>query len=286
MIEISVIIPCYNHGKYLDQAVESILNQSFKNLEIIIINDGSTDEFTNELLSNYPKPKTSIIHLKNSGPAIARNIAIEKSQGKYIFPLDADDYIEETYLEKAFQILENSPKIGIVGSWFEEFEMRNARIQCLKNRLEDFVIKNGVLNGALYRKICWIEAGGYDPKLTGSEDWDFWIQILKNKWSLHIIPEYLYFYRILDDSRERTASRQRIEVMMQIVSKHIELFKDNIIEVIRAREQEIANLNEACHHYYSKTKELEKGINDLKKSRSYRLMQLFLHPFKKLRSNA
>ena len=103
---ITVVIPCHNDGKFIDEAVDSVLCQTFQDFEIIIINDGSTDEFTNELLKTYSKPKTKVFTILNQGPSIARNIAIEKAKGRYILPLDADDRIFPNYLEKAFKIIE------------------------------------------------------------------------------------------------------------------------------------------------------------------------------------
>ena len=79
---ITVVIPCYNDGKFIDEAVDSVLCQTFQDFEIIIINDGSTDEFTNELLKTYSKPKTKVFTILNQGPAVARNIAIEKAKGR------------------------------------------------------------------------------------------------------------------------------------------------------------------------------------------------------------
>ena len=84
--KVSVIMPCFNQGKFVDGAVNSVLNQTYQNFEIIIINDGSTDKKTNEILKNYKKPKTRVIHTKNQGPCIARNIGINAAQGEYILP--------------------------------------------------------------------------------------------------------------------------------------------------------------------------------------------------------
>ena len=101
---VSVVIPCYNQGQYLDEAVESVISQTYQDFEIIIINDGSNDLETIEILKNYQKPKTRIIHTENQGVIAARNRAIEAAQGKYILPLDADDKIGNTYLEEAVQL--------------------------------------------------------------------------------------------------------------------------------------------------------------------------------------
>jgi glycosyltransferase involved in cell wall biosynthesis len=102
MSKVSVIMPCYNQGQYIDEAVDSVLTQTYQNYEIIIVNDGSTDEFTNEKLKNYNKPKTQVIHTANQGLSAARNNGIHASNGEFILPLDADDKIANTYLERFY----------------------------------------------------------------------------------------------------------------------------------------------------------------------------------------
>ena len=98
MAKVSVIIPCYNQGAYLNEAVESILAQSYRDFEIIVVNDGSTDEETNRLLSGYDRQQTRVLHTENQGLSSARNNGIREAQGEYILPLDADDRIDPTYL--------------------------------------------------------------------------------------------------------------------------------------------------------------------------------------------
>lgn len=115
MPAVSVIIPCYNQGAFIKEAVDSVLAQTFQDFEIIIVNDGSSDAKTNEFLSNFTAPKTTVLSLaENQGPSVARNVAIKAAKGKYILPLDADDKIAPTYLEKAFNVLEQNISVGIV----------------------------------------------------------------------------------------------------------------------------------------------------------------------------
>ena len=116
MPTVSVIIPCYNQGQFLDEAVDSVLVQSFADFEIIIVNDGSTDDLTNRLLKTYAKEKTRVIATANMGLAAARNNGIAVACGKYILPLDADDRIGTSYLEKAVAILDADSEVGIVYS--------------------------------------------------------------------------------------------------------------------------------------------------------------------------
>jgi glycosyltransferase involved in cell wall biosynthesis len=98
--KVSVIIPCFNQGEYVDQAVDSVLKQSFQDFEIVIVNDGSTDPFTISHLQNYSRQKTTVVHTDNQGLAAARNNGIRQAKSEYILPLDADDKIGATFLEK------------------------------------------------------------------------------------------------------------------------------------------------------------------------------------------
>ena len=114
--KVSLIIPCYNQSKYVEEEINSALSQTYKNTEIICINDGSTDESA-QVIENCAKNNQKIIFInrkENKGVVTARNTAIEAATGEYILPLDADDTIEPTYVEKAARILDANPQIGIV----------------------------------------------------------------------------------------------------------------------------------------------------------------------------
>jgi len=114
--KVTVAIPCYNHGAYLSEALDSVDAQTFDDYEIIVVNDGSTDAATLTFLSNLDAPKTRVITTVNSGVSAARNRAIREALGEYILPLDADDKIAPTYLEKAVAILDHQHDVLVVYS--------------------------------------------------------------------------------------------------------------------------------------------------------------------------
>ena len=111
---VSVIMPCYNDGKYIGQAVESIKLQTYQHIELIIADDGSDDKETLYALKDISFPNKKIIQTNHVGPAIARSKCIAAASGSFILPLDADDIIDSTYIEKAVKVLEDNPAIGIV----------------------------------------------------------------------------------------------------------------------------------------------------------------------------
>lgn len=246
MSKVSVIIPCYNHGHYLDEAVHSILNQTYQDFEIIIVNDGSTDPFTQEKLHNYQKPKTTVLHTPNQGPSAARNTGIKAAQGEYMLTLDADDYFEPTFLEKAVPILDQQPTVGIVGCGVQNF---GADRKCDIPRggdVKNFLAKTAVHADALFRKQCWEQAGGYNEQMKndsmGYEDWDFWIAVTKHGWTAHIIPEYLLKYRRHRISRRTKANDNRPNVVRQVTQHHREVYQQYVDEVIFEKEQKILKL--------------------------------------------
>ena len=230
MPKVSVIIPCYNQGQYIEEAVESVLDQTYQDFEIVIVNDGSTDEFTNNLLNNYNKPKTRVIYTKNQGLASARNNGIEEAKGEYILPLDADDKVGKEYLENAVKILDENPGIGIVYCKAETFGAVIGKLEIPEYSLEDMLIDNIIFSSGFYRKEDWEKVGGYDPKmLYGWEDYDFWLSLIETGVLVHRIPKTLFYYRIAEDSMVRTKTKdQKVEMFTRIFNKHERLLKDNI----------------------------------------------------------
>jgi len=118
---ISIIIPCYNQGEYLAESIASVLASDFTDLEIIVVDDGSTEPETCRILEMLNYPKTRLIRRANGGLAAARNSGIAQAQGRYILALDADDRIGPAYISQAVKALEDDPTLGIVYCLAEKF---------------------------------------------------------------------------------------------------------------------------------------------------------------------
>ena len=114
MEKVSVIMPCYNDGKYIMEAIDSIGKQTYQNWELIIVDDGSDDEETKQIINEIQNPKIKVFHTEHLRPARARNYGIQKAEGKYILPVDSDDRIHEEYMEKAVKKIESNSQIGVV----------------------------------------------------------------------------------------------------------------------------------------------------------------------------
>lgn len=229
MPKVSVIIPCYNQGAWVDEAVASVLAQTFRDFEIIVVNDGSTDEATNRLLLEYERPQTRVIRTANQGVAMARNTAIREAKGVYILPLDADDRIAPTYLEKGVAILDRDQEVGIVYSLGELFGSREGHWAVPDFSVRGILLTNLIFCSALYRKSDWERVGGYNPNMrSGSEDWDFWLSLVELGRGVTRIPEVLFYYRITAGSRERSMDRgRRVDMHLQLMRNHPQLFIEN-----------------------------------------------------------
>lgn len=220
----SVIIPCYNDGAYLSETMASVFHQTYHQLiEVIIVDDGSTDERTKELLENARWPTTTIIHSENKGPAAARNIGIHAARGKYILPLDADDKIHPTYIEKAVAVLESQPNVGIVYCQADYFGGKKGRWSLPPYSLERMLLDNVIFTTALFRKTDWETVGGLNESLVhGMEDYDFWLSIIEMGREVVQIPEVLFYYRIRETSRTRRfmSSRENIYSTYQTIYRN------------------------------------------------------------------
>ncbi|KXK14864.1 MAG: glycosyl transferase family protein [Chloroflexi bacterium OLB14] len=225
---VSVIIPCYNHGEYLEEAVESILAQTWQNLEIIVVNDGSSDERTNQILKSFHKEKTRIIHLEhNAGLPAARNAGIAQARGKYICCLDADDKLQETYIEKAITLMEINAGISFVWAWTKVFGAEDRVWQAPQFDLQKILYYNLTNPPAVFRKSAWEKSGGFDESMRdGFEDWEFWIRMSGHGFRGHRISQKLFHIRRMGYSFANRAADNKEKLFELIKKKNAKLYED------------------------------------------------------------
>ncbi|MBU2952154.1 glycosyltransferase family 2 protein [Tamlana agarivorans] len=229
---VTVVIPCHNDGAYIMEALNSILNQTLKADKIIIIDDGS-DITTKKVLEKIICENVEVVFQVNKGVCKARNKGISLAKTKYILNLDADDYFEPTFIEKAVKYLDANKGVGVVGCFYKTLKNNKIEKEIIKplgGGVSNFLVKSNGLGNSLFRKICWEQVSGYDEEMVhGYEDWEFWISILKNGWQMHIIQEPLFTYRIKKISRDRVAVKNYdLELREYIFKKHKQLFIDNL----------------------------------------------------------
>jgi len=224
MRKVSIVIPCYNAGEYLDEAVQSALSQTYPDVEVVIVDDGSPDPTTRQLLDQAAWPRTRIIRQANAGPAAARNRAVQEATGTYILPLDADDTIEPEYVAKAVEVLDARPEVGVVYCKATKFGAEQGPWLLPDYALRELVIDNVIFVTALFRKEDWLAVGGYNERLRhGVEDYEFWVKIVHLGREVVQLDEYLFNYRI--QHKSRTTSFQ--EGRANVVATYAEIFRTN-----------------------------------------------------------
>ena len=228
-MKISIVIPCFNHWHYLKEAVQSALDQSYQDREIIVVDDGSDQQPDDELLDFLKTESILLLKKQRGGPSDARNHGIENAQGELILPLDADDKIAPTYLEKAQKIFLEQENTGIVYCDAQYFGKRNESWQLPPYNFPDILLDNFIFSAGLFRKDDWKKVGGYNTNMThGWEDHDFWLSIIELKKTVVRIPEPLFFYRQEIDSRtNRFTAKQKIEMFEQLAKNHRDFYIEN-----------------------------------------------------------
>ena len=165
---VSVIMPCYNQGIYIQEAIDSVLAQSYTNLEIVIVNDGSTDEATIKKLLQLQVEGFNIINITNSGVSAARNIGIAAAKGEFILSLDADDRIATEYIDEAIKIIIEKPEVKLVYCDCEYFGTKSGLSTVNPFSMEGMLSENLIFNAALIRRGDFIQYGGYDEAFLGA----------------------------------------------------------------------------------------------------------------------
>ncbi len=229
---ISVIIPCYNHGKFLKKAVESILNQPFEKVEIIIVNDGSIDnssEVAQSLIERYNNCAITLIDQPNSGePAISRNNGIKLARGTYILPLDADDYLDShsfEYYQEAIQT--NKDELIVVYGWMQRFGDIDTIWRTIQVDPSVLLRQSKFGNCSLYSRELWEMHNGYRVGIPGYEDWEFWISCAELGAKFINIPKVTYHYYVSEnDSMGKSGRRKHEWLIAKIFLEHPDLYED------------------------------------------------------------
>lgn len=233
---VSVIIPCYNHGDFILEAVDSVKHQSFLAYEIIVVDDGSTEPGTLEILSGlYEKGDVKLIQQQNAGVSSARNSGIAHADGEYILPLDADDRISQGFLLQAVAEMDRDVNTGIVYGHTELFGDKQGLWVKPEFALQDMLFENLIVVSALFRKADWERVGGFREEMVyGWEDWDFWLSIIGLGRRVARLDIVSLHYRILPESRSsRMSFSQKCCMMASLVLRHKGLYWSNTREVLR-----------------------------------------------------
>lgn len=228
-VKVSICIPAYNYAKFLPQALDSAVAQTYKNKEIIVIDDCSTDN-TLEVMAEYQKlhPEVKYVrHSENQGLSATRNTGLEEFTGDWVMFLDADDWIDKDLIELCIPYAE-AKKADIVGVWQQEFGEREFLHNFHPNPAhEDFLTGNKINCSSLFKRAVYEKIGGYDVRLKrGYEDWQFWLRATKVGFSVVTVPLALFHYRIHSGSMIAglIKNNERGEVLEEMKASIPEIF--------------------------------------------------------------
>jgi glycosyltransferase involved in cell wall biosynthesis len=233
---LSVVIPYYNMGRYLLECLQSVQESSYRSLEILILNDGSTDPFSLDQLTQAAlQPNTRVINQKNRGLAETRNAGAKAARGEFMALLDADDQVSETYFEKAVQALRKNDNVFFAGAWVQYFENSRAVWPTHTPQPPYALVHNPVnSSGLIYKRAAFLAGGLNDKKVDyGLEDYESVINMLHNGYNGVVIPEILFRYRVRSGSmiRQLTLEKQ-LYSYKYIAEKHADYYAKFAAQVV------------------------------------------------------
>lgn len=232
-VKVSVIIPCFNHGEFLPEAVASVTSIPRNDVELIVVDDGSTDERTAKEMAALAARGIRVIRQENKGLAAARNTAIRASTAPYILPLDADDRLRPGYIEHGIRILDAKPKVGVVYGDGQLFGTTNERWHVRPFNLNRMLEENQIQACAVFRRVVWDQNGGYDGTMPvqGYEDWDFWLGAAEHGWQFAYVPEILFEYRKAEESMLTRGRKSAQQVADFVAAKHTSLYRQAFLQL-------------------------------------------------------
>lgn len=233
---VSVIVPMYNSASYIEETLRSILASTYPAIEVVVVDDGSTDESVEiverQLQRRQPQRQQEeeiairVFRQANAGVSAARNHAIREAHGTYILPVDADDLISETYIEHAVAVMENHNDndnenvVRVVGCRARMFGAveKEWKLPHFSHAL--LARKNMIPVSSMFRRADWKRVGGFCEKDIYREDWDFWISLFELGGEFVKLNEVGLYYRVREGSRRATAKSQKRAIVDAINRRH------------------------------------------------------------------
>lgn len=263
---VSIIIPYYSHADYLPECVDSALGQTYKHVEAVVVDDASPGRSAADVLSSYKNDNLKIVHHEtNKGVSAARNTGVAAASGSLILPLDSDDFLDPTYLEKTVPHLSNEKLGGVYTA-----------VKTVGD--EDSIYgpewtMSGILTGSagalvcmLYRKSMFEQLGGYDTRWRVGEDSDFFLRALKVGWQFQRVEEALYFYRKHSGgTTSARPTRDLNEMTNNLLQYHHDLMAEHVDEVVKFKEERFWKLFDEYKHLHSEFHKLLELYNNLEK---------------------
>ncbi|GAA4295186.1 hypothetical protein GCM10023183_00730 [Nibribacter koreensis] len=232
---VSVVVPYYNMGRFIDSTIASLQAIEDIAVEILLVNDGSCEQESLQKLDAYRgKPGIRVFDTKNNGLSAARNFGAEQAKGAYLAFLDADDMVAPNFYSKAVKVLKASNNVHFVGAWTQYFGS-SSKVWPTFIPEPPIILYHNLINSSalLYRRESFLAGGQNDTQLTSLEDYDSVISMLGNSYYGVVLPEVLFYYRVRKKSMFRKLSKTKKTILKDyIVSKHKELYAQYASEVI------------------------------------------------------
>ncbi len=223
--EVTVVVPCFNQGAFLDDALASVFTQTFESFEVVIVDDGSTDPATVAALTGLDWPRTRVIRQENRGLPAARNAGIRAARGRYVVPLDADDELTPGFMAELHAALGDRPEAAYAHCWAELFGDVAAIWATRPFNAYQILVSNSVVGCVLLRREAWEAVGGYDETMTaGNEDWELWIRLLEAGWEQVQVREPLFRYRKHGVSMSVATEARYERARLEIARRHPALY--------------------------------------------------------------
>jgi len=267
----TIIITSFNKEAFLKEAIESALNQSYDNFELLIIDDGSTDN-SQQVIKEFQDPRITTIFKENEGVIKTRNRAIKEAKGQYIVQLDGDDILGKDFLQKTIPEIENNSTVGIVYCATKLFGAKDKIWDLGEYSIEKQLTTNQIVITALFKKDDFLKTNGYNQDFSeGLEDWDFWLSLIELGIEVKQLNDVEFYYRILPDSRNNFTKEKEERIKNLIWKNHKELYAKyitspaNLLWEIYALESKIKDLN-----YYKNSRAFKIGDSLLNIPRKFK----------------
>jgi O-antigen biosynthesis protein len=291
---ISVIIPCYNQGQYIDDAVDSVLAQTFQDFQIIIVNDGSTDEFTNEKLRYYNKAKTSVVRTENKGLSAARNTGFLRANSEFIQFLDADDIISPSKFEEQLSVFKQNHETEVCYTNYKNYQIDKGDFISLpdkeflgENPLLDFLFRweRGLcipIHCALFKKRIWSSEMPFNEELKAKEDWYMWCSLGARNIRFYYLDKEYAIYRFHENNMTRNIVEMNYAFLLaacsilQIIPENLkdEFLKQTIIHINRTLEINI------YPNLVNENIDLRNRFQEMDKTIDYKIGHKLLKPYR------
>ncbi|WP_137284657.1 glycosyltransferase family 2 protein [Halorussus salinisoli] len=228
---VTVVIPTYNRPEYLEGAIETALQQTYDDLTVVVVDDGSADPYASEIVADFPERVTCIHHEQNRGLSAARNTGVRESDGEYVAFLDDDDRWHETKLARQVGAIEGNEQAGLATCLVASISPSGEILHCENSApsgdcSKDMLVGNriGTPSRILVRRSCFESVGGFDQSLPTKQDWDFYLRTCQD-WQVVAVEDPLCFRTVHESMSSSPTATERDK--KAILNKHKNLIREN-----------------------------------------------------------